>query len=331
MTITRHAIVFIARLVLVISAVVLHGAMPTATASAITIDTVPVGNVGNADDTTGYGAVSYHFNIGTTEVTNAQYAAFLNAKAASDPLGLYNTNMGLVLAGGGITRSGTSGSYSYAAISGRENLPVNNVSWYDAIRFANWLHNGQGVGDTESGAYTILGGTATPSNGLSITRNPGAVWWLTSEDEWYKAAYHKNDGNTANYFEYATSSDTDPTAEPPPGGSNSANYLNVVNDLTSAGAYSASVSPYGTFDQAGNAWEWNESLYSGSSRGLRGGGSGSVAANMAASYVASFNPTFEQNNWGFRVATVVPEPSTWALALGGALGFLFCHGCRRKR
>jgi hypothetical protein len=29
-----------------------------------------------------------------TEVTNAQYAEFLNFKAASDPLSLYNTNMG---------------------------------------------------------------------------------------------------------------------------------------------------------------------------------------------------------------------------------------------
>jgi len=173
---------------------------PTALAAPITIDTVPVGNLGNSADTTGFGAVSYRYNIGTTEVTNAQYAEFLNEKAKSDPLGLYNTSMGSGI--GGITRSGSNGSYSYSTISGREDMPVSYVSWYDSIRFANWLHNGQGSGDTETGAYTILGGTATPSNGLSITRNPGAQWWLTSEDEWYKAAYHKNDGDTASYFEY---------------------------------------------------------------------------------------------------------------------------------
>src|SRR5690606_10673873 len=98
-------------------------------ACAVTIPTVPVGNAGNAPDpSTGglYGAVSYDYRIGTTEVTNAQYAALLNAKAASDPLGLYNTNMGSGY--GGITRSGSSGSYSYAPISGRENMPVNYVS-----------------------------------------------------------------------------------------------------------------------------------------------------------------------------------------------------------
>ena len=37
-----------------------------ASAAPITIDTVPVGNLGNTADTTGFGAVSYVYNIGTT-------------------------------------------------------------------------------------------------------------------------------------------------------------------------------------------------------------------------------------------------------------------------
>ncbi len=49
-------------------------------ASAVTIPTVPVGNAGNAADTTGYGAVTYDYRIGTTEVTNAQYVAFLKTR-----------------------------------------------------------------------------------------------------------------------------------------------------------------------------------------------------------------------------------------------------------
>lgn len=51
--------------------------------SAVTIDTIPVGNAGNASDSTGFGAVPYAYRIGTP-ATNAQYADFLNAKAASD-------------------------------------------------------------------------------------------------------------------------------------------------------------------------------------------------------------------------------------------------------
>jgi len=40
--------------------------------------------------------------------------AFLNAKAASDPLALYNTSMGSDGSWGGITQSRISGSYSYS-------------------------------------------------------------------------------------------------------------------------------------------------------------------------------------------------------------------------
>ena len=240
-------------------------------ASATTIPTVPVGNVGNGNDPlTGslYGGVAYAYRIGTTEVTNAQYVDFLNAKAASDPLGLYNTIMGSDVRGG-ITRSGVSGSFTYAAKTNMANKPVNYVSWYDSIRFANWLNNGQGTGSTETGAYTILGGTATPSNGLSITRNVGATWFLTSENEWYKAAYYQpaaQGGDADNYWLYPTASNSVPTiatansvgdiSNP---GTNVANYNmgadwnsqdGNVTTVGSAGPLSQSF--YGTSDQGGN-------------------------------------------------------------------------------
>lgn len=303
------------------------------TARAVSISTVPVGNAGNSGDVQSegtFGAVAYDYRIGTREVTNAQYTEFLNAKAAADPLELYDEDMAVVfLDRGGITRLGPSGSYTYATIPGRENLPVNHVSWYDAARFANWLHNGQGSGDTETGAYTLLGGTPTPSNGMSITRNVGATWFLPSEDEWYKAAYHKNDGATGNYFDHANSSDTVPVAEAPPGGTNSANYSGPANDLTPAGAYSTSVSPYGTHDQAGNVWEWNESVLTATARGARGGSFSSTPASIAAAQQFGTNAALGFRNFGFRVATV-PEPSTAVLACVGVL-ILSLAGRRRKR
>jgi formylglycine-generating enzyme len=165
-------------------------------ASAVTIDWVPVGNAGNAADTpstncrgASCGSVAYDYWISKYEVTNAQYAELLNAKGASDPLGLYNASMGSDATAGGITRSGVSGSYTYTVKPGFEDKPVNCVSFYDSLRFANWLSNGQGSADSETGAYTLLGGTATPSNGDTVTRNGGADIFLTSENEWYKAAY----------------------------------------------------------------------------------------------------------------------------------------------
>jgi hypothetical protein len=66
-------------------------------ASAVTMAWTPIGNPGNAcdpqPDVSGagsgcFGAVPYAYFIGTYEVTNAQYAEFLNAKAKSDPFGL---------------------------------------------------------------------------------------------------------------------------------------------------------------------------------------------------------------------------------------------------
>ena len=279
--------------------------------AAVTHPTFLVGNAGNTGEVQSqgtFGAVAYVYCIGTYEVSNAQYAEFLNAVADTDTFGLYNTSMGSGF--GGIAQSGSSGSFTYAVMAGRGDMPVNYVSWYDSIRFANWLNNGQGSGGTETGAYTLLGGTPTPSNGLSITRNAGAAFFLTSEDEWYKAAYY--DGSS--YSDYPTASGTAPIAEVPAGGGNSANYGSVVGDLTLVGAYVGSDSLYGTFDQGGNLWEWNEALIDSSYRGLRGGSFDSSSGVLLASSRDENVPSYESSNVGFRVARI-PEPSTAVLAM----------------
>ena len=80
-------------------------------ASAITIDTVPVGNVGNATTRPPaifYGGVGYAYNIGKYEVTVGQYTAFLNAVAATDTYALYNPAMATDLNIAGIAQSGAS-------------------------------------------------------------------------------------------------------------------------------------------------------------------------------------------------------------------------------
>jgi formylglycine-generating enzyme len=150
--------------------------------AVVTIDYVTVGDAGNANDTTGFGGVAYTYQIGKYEVTNAQYAEFLNAKAASDPNGLYNARMGSDV-WGGITQNGSSGSFTYAVKTNMGDKPVNYVSFSDAMRFTNWINNGQGSSSTESGAYDM---TVSASTVLHSTL---ASVWLPTEDEWYKAAY----------------------------------------------------------------------------------------------------------------------------------------------
>src|SRR5262244_2191495 len=98
-------------------AVVLRG-VP---APAVTVDWVDVAGPANACDVQPqgcFGAVAAAFRIARTEVTNAQYAEFLNAVAQDDPNALYNTSMASSGAGhGGITRSGSPGSYHYAVVA----------------------------------------------------------------------------------------------------------------------------------------------------------------------------------------------------------------------
>jgi len=303
-------------------------------ASAVTIDWVPVGDPGNAPDTRystpGYGGVAYTYNIGKYEVTNTQYCEFLNAVADADPNSLYNTYMGSPAYPwyGGITRSGSSPNFTYSLISGRGNKPVNYVSWYDTLRFANWMHNGQPTGaqgssTTENGAYDM-------SLGASVVRKPGAKVFLTSEGEWYKAAYYKGGGTNAGYWDYPTQSNIPPTAETPPGTNTtngSANYNKVVGDLTNVGAYISkpSDSAYDTFDQGGNVFEWNEALIASSRRGCLGGSFVLDDSYLHASRRSNEYPTGEGSSLGFRVAEV-PEPASIVMLALASVGVL-----RRKR
>ncbi|MGA1539426.1 MAG: SUMF1/EgtB/PvdO family nonheme iron enzyme [Chthoniobacterales bacterium] len=310
----------------------------------VTIDTVTVGDAGNAADTTGYGAVADVFAIGKYEVTIGQYTTFLNSVATvtSDSyiVDLWTGSMATDLNIAGISRSGSgtlADPYSYSVI-GSGNRPITYVSWFDAARFANWMNNGATNGaSTETGAYTLNGAT----NGI-ITVNPGATWSLPSEDQWYKAAYYKGGGTNAEYWVYPTQSAWgDAPGNIIGAAANQANFYNGVfsvtqsadysstqNYLTEAGNFSNSASAYGTFDQGGNVWEWSDAVMTGSTRGLRGGSWNDEVPNLEASTRSSGDPAGEGNFVGFRVATV-PEPSTYALLAMSAAG-LGAYVLRRR-
>lgn len=271
---------------------------------------VPVGDSGNIADANGFGSVGYTYRIGVTEVTRGEYAAFLNAVAATDSRGLYNPSMG-------ITQSGSPGSYTYAAVDGAKS--VSFVSWYDALRYANWLHNGQptgaqGAAGAENGAYAFSG-TVTVG-----PRNPDARFFLPNEDEWYKAAYFQG-GVDAFYWLYPTRSDAPPQAGTAPGNDNSANYDRVVGAATAAGAYVQAQGFYGTRDQAGNLWEWNETTIDGD-RGLRGGSYDDYQLLLNAWYRDSQDPALDSAFVGFRIAAATDSApvTTFSLVVNSGNG-----------
>jgi formylglycine-generating enzyme len=309
----------------------------------VAIETVPVGNAGNASDTrydaSGFGAVSYNYQIGKYEVTAGQYTEFLNAVAKDDPNGLYNTAMGDSAGsfGANIQRAGTSPNFSYSVDPDWANRPVNWVSLWDAARFTNWLHNGQPIGPqgpetTENGAYHDVG------NEDLFGRNVGAKFFIPTEDEWYKAAYHdKTAGLAANYFDFPMGSNIFPgndITETTKSGNN-ANWFSNGYAIgpqyyrTAVGEFELSDSPYGTFDQGGNVWEWNETavggILLGTDRRLRGGSfeMDSFVVELHASFDHRYaDPSGEGYTLGFRVASI-PEPITLLLGCLAGVGLFW--------
>jgi choice-of-anchor C domain-containing protein len=295
----------------------------------ITITHAPltIGNPGNpSDPTTGRGSVAYTYKIGRYEVTNSQYTEFLNAvdPTGVNPNGIYNTLMGSDPRGGISFNSGAANGTKYTVRTSMDDKPVNYVSWYDAARYTNWLHNGQGIGNTETGAYTLTGNTGVP------TRNAGATVWIPSEDEWYKAAYYDptpGAGGGDNYWTYPTRSDSVPTVAAADSfgnvsnpGANVANYNSGADwnsqngNLTTVGSAAAN-NYYGTFDQGGNVHELTDALYSNGNRGLRGSSMILLESQMRASTTLTAPPDAHFVGVGFRVASL-DQPDALILNFG---------------
>ena len=309
-----------------------QGSTAPQNSSQINYSLVSVANPGNeSDPLTGFGKVDYTYQLGKYDVTIAQYTAFLNAIAKTDTYNLYDTRMTTDLNSAGISRAGTSGNYVYSVMenSGSSaNRPITYVTWLAAARFANWLANGQPSGaqnscTTENGAYNLNGatsGNAVVKNSINPNTGSTPTYALPTYDEWYKAAYYSPELNngTGGYYLYATESNTPPgnaIGNTPNNANNfpattlcvtqSPDYLYATqNYLTDVGAFTASPSYYGTFDQNGNVYQWND--LDGSPAPYRGlaGGYWFAGANAMQATIYSTNAiTGTDNGTGFRLAS----------------------------
>ncbi len=284
------------------------------------IEFVEIGNPGNADDTTGSpdpaGKVEYEYRIGKYEISRDMITK-ANAEGA----------LGITL--NDLTGLGGNGP----------DRPATGITWFEAATFVNWLNTSSGG----SVAYKFDGsgdfqlwdaGDTLDYDASNAYRSVRATYWLPSMDEWYKAAYY--DPDTGTYFDYATGSDTAPTAVAAGQTAGTAVYDQAFGtgpaDIVNAGG----LSPYGTMAQNGNAIEWEETAGNlinnlpGESRGRRGGAWSNDSSFLPSSSRFVNFPTLESTSIGFRVASVVPEPSRTLLGVIGLLGVLLRRGSRSE-
>jgi formylglycine-generating enzyme required for sulfatase activity/WD40 repeat protein len=192
-------------------------------------------------------------------------------------------------------REVTQGEYSEVmgtnpAINKGNNLPVENVTWLDAIGYCNARSQRENLRQ----AYQVRGRQVTPVPGANGYRLP-------TEAEWEYACR----ANTSGAY-YTGNSIT----------GSQANFKGTGTGHTvRTGGYPPN--PFKLYDMAGNVWEWCWDYVddygdqprnnptgpdAGERRVTRGGSWSNEAAELRSAYRGSDVPSFKGNNLGFRVA-----------------------------
>ncbi|MFM2216579.1 MAG: hypothetical protein RL240_897, partial [Planctomycetota bacterium] len=256
-------------------------------ANQFNMEFVTIGNPGNAADTTGdpnpAGAVAYEYGIGKFEVSEDMIEKF----NASQSLQIIKDTRGTA-------------------------KPATNITWNEAARFVNWLNTSTG----NQAAYKFFYGDVndnielwTPGeagyDASNPMRNSLAKYFLPTTDEWYKAAYYNPTNST--YYDYATGSNTAPTAVA--SGTSAGTAVYNVQPSPANVNQAGGLSPYGVMGQSGNVFEWQESYTSlgNSNRIIRGGGWEYGDSFMMSATRYDLAPFLEYNSLGFRVASLAPS------------------------
>lgn len=245
----------------------------------------PITEVNHNSDETQHEVTLTTFRMSKFEISNTQFAAFLNAKTIGSE--------GLYAAGTYPTEAliyASSGNYDWglhyalgqwAPVVGYENHPVINVTWYGAAEFATFM-GGQLPTEAEW-EYACRAGTNTPFNTGICLNNLQAN---------YKWAYPYNTCTNTN--------------------------MTYPGKTQSVGSYSPNA--FGLHDMHGNVWEWCNDWYgtyptspqtdptgaaTGLDRVIRGGGWDSLVGGCRAAYRFNINPDNHFISMGFRL--VSPE------------------------
>ncbi|MHB9864117.1 formylglycine-generating enzyme family protein [Streptomyces sp. YIM S03343] len=179
----------------------------------------------------------------------------------------------------------------YAQVTGRrpsstqgERLPVEGVSWWDAVRFCNALSRREGL----TPAYLLCVDTETADWDTSADG-----YRLPTEAEWEHAC---RAGTTGPRY--------GPLDEVAWYQGNSDGRIHSVGGKQP--------NAWGLYDMLGNAWDWCWDVYDaevyGTYRVLRGGGWADEHWSCRASVRRRSHPTFRIDDVGFRIARSTPLP-----------------------
>ncbi|MGI9456991.1 MAG: SUMF1/EgtB/PvdO family nonheme iron enzyme, partial [Aeoliella sp.] len=292
--------------------------------NAFEIPFVTIGDAGNAPDTTGdpnpAGAVPYEYRIGKYEIPEeAIRKANALSNAAGDPLAITLDDRG-------------------------PQKPATRVSWFEAARFVNWLNEDKGATPAykfdAGGDFQLWDPGDVGYDSDNRFRNTGALYFLPSADEWYKAAFYDPVEDT--YWDFATGSDD----EPIPVASGTIQGTAIWNPVDApVGDQPADVrlaggsSVYLTIGQSGNVLEWEETeraLINNDPLALRGARGGDylltiTALNLSSEFRNFSLPVNNPSNVGFRIASAIPEPRTLSHAVVGVAALVLRGAYRRQR
>jgi hypothetical protein len=303
-------------------------------------------NGGDPNQIDDRGRVDYEYRIMRTEVVQTQYVDFVRAfrpfwlsiedrpgatVESGSPTDNSFTSRGINLLGG-------------FAVDPRYDNSAVTISWRNAARYTNWLHNGAPTDvaaltwDTfHTGAYTFTDESfGSTVYGNPVTRNDGARFWLPGLDELLKAAYYdpnRYGEGEEGYWPYPHSSTDEPVRGTPGNGdygawdANGNGVFEGWESLATA-LYPDSASYWGLLDVLGTEKEWVETPYS--SFTLDGEVfPSSSRLLLGENYAEIDNWVYDAATFStgtFRIATIVPSPAG-ATMIG--LGVVFA--ARRRR
>jgi len=259
---------------------------------SISSDTFRMGDVegeGRSNEKPVHTVTVSPFEISVYEITNAQYAVYLNTALLSGDInepsggsvkgktGEYSDNEYIYLAGNSTTNPNNDcyiiySNGSFSVRTGYENCPVTWVTWYGAKAFALYYD-------------------------LDLPR----------EAEWEYAC------RGGRHYKYGTDDGTISSSK--------LNYRESgIKHPIAVGSYPNN--PFGLYDMSGNVWEWCDDWYgdytsvsvkdptgseSGSTRVVRGGGWDGNVLICRSAYRFSYHPAVRSGTRGFRVVRRQPN------------------------